>query len=146
MTKMTAVGLVSVFVVTLLAIALWPTRLLPLYVFVIGLCAIRMLWMVIELRKSFAHLHEIAAQMAETHLETARRYDEQELHEHVELVQAIAADIRTLGRHVGKHPGLKSSEGHQPSVESPRPDDGRGGLTEPKAGDVVIAEPVKEGE
>ena len=124
MTKMTAVGLVSVFVVTLLAIALWPTRLLPLYVFVIGLCAIRMLWMVIELRKSFAHLHEIAAQMAETHLETAKRYDEQELHAHVELVRAIAADIRMLGRRLGTPAGIKSSEVHQASVESPRPDNG----------------------
>ena len=114
--------------------------------FVIGLCAIRMLWMVIELRKSFAHLHEIAAQMAETHLETAKRYDEQELHAHVELVQAIAADIRMLGRRVGTHNDIKSSEGHQSSVESPRPDEGRGGLTEPKTGSVVIAEPVKDGD
>jgi hypothetical protein len=143
---MTAAGLVTVFVVTLLAIALWPTRLLPLYVFVIGLCALRMLWMVIEMRKSFAHLHEIAAQMAETHLDTAKRYDEQELHAHVELVQAIAADIRMLGRRVGTHAGIKDSQGQRSPVEPPTPDRDGGGLTEPRTGEVVIAEPVKDGE
>jgi hypothetical protein len=140
------VVLVAVLIVTVLLSARWPTQLLALYVFVIGLCALRMLWMVSEMRKSFVYLHEIAAQLVETHLKSAHRYDQQELHMHVELVQAIAADIRDLGRRASTRGGKRSAASHQAATEPLSQDAAPGDQAGTAAGEVAIAESQKNGE
>jgi hypothetical protein len=146
LTKTKTVVLVGVLIVSLLLSAVWPMQLLALYVFVVGLCALRMLWMVTEMKKSFVHLHEIAAQMVETHLKAAHRYDQQESHMHVELVQAIAADIRDLGQRASTGRGKRNVASHEVAAEAPGREQAPGEQTRTVSGEGVIAEIVKDAE